>query len=393
MFLGGFLLIFGLVSIIITIFAVLLSAKYFRLLLISAFSICMGIWTLCYYDIMTAFTIPLYSISFMEHMALYLAPIPIIGYMYDLVKRLEKRSWKLSYWALFTIQVLFICVTITLHTLDLVHCAASLPYLLLLIILELLYFFIVLGLNFSKNIKSKNQIKLYLAGIFILVIGIGYDIVSYSSNRYLGYNLFKIKGVSSLAIMLFVLGLIYIFFLDLTENMMKEKERDLLIQSAYSDELTKLHNRRYCSEYMKKAEAEGMRNFAVVCFDVNNLKTVNDTYGHAKGDVLIKDSANLIKNTFQNYGIVGRMGGDEFIAIINVKNNDEIQHLLDLFQQNIKQNNRSTKDFPVSIALGYALGMDENEENAERLYQIADNRMYQNKKAMKLQTKNNSARA
>lgn len=87
------------------------------------------------------------------------------------------------------------------------------------------------------------------------------------------------------------------------------------------------------------------------------------------------------------------MGGDEFIAIINVKNNDEIQHLLDLFQQNIKQNNRSTKDFPVSIALGYALGMDENEENAERLYQIADNRMYQNKKAMKLQTKNNSARA
>lgn len=391
MFLGGFLLVFGLVALVITIFVVLLSPKYFRIILLAAFSICMGIWTLCYYDIMTAFTIPLYSISFMEHMALYLAPIPIIGYMYDLIKRLESRSWKISYWIVFSIQLLFVLVTITLHTFDIVHCAASLPLLLILIVMELVYFFVVLALNFKKSIKSKNQIKLYLAGILILVTGIGYDIISYSSSRYLGCGIPLIKGVSSLAIILFVVGLIYIFFMDITEKMMKEKERDLLIQSAYSDELTKLHNRRYCSEYMKEAEEKGIENYAILCFDVNNLKTVNDTYGHAKGDILIKDSANLIKETFQDYGVVGRMGGDEFIAIINIKSKDEMIHLIEMFKQNIRKNNHSTKDFPVSIAIGYALGIDENAENTEKLYQIADNRMYQNKTEMKKKLRNHPA--
>lgn len=389
MFLGGFLLVFGLIAVIITIFVVVLSPKYFRLFLISAFSICMGIWTLCYYDILTVFTIPLYSIALMEYMALYLAPIFIIGYMYDLVKRLEDKRWALSYWIIFAIQFLFVSVSITLHTLDKVHCAATLPFLLTLIILELVYLFIVLVLNFKKSKKSKMQIKLYFIGILLLVAGIGYDIISYSIIRYLGYEISHIKGISSLTIILFVVDLIYIFFMDLTENIMMEKERNLLIQSAYSDELTKLHNRRYCSEYMKEAEEKGVENLAVVCFDVNNLKTVNDTYGHAKGDILIKDSANIIRETFQNYGVVGRMGGDEFIAIIKVKEKREIQNLLDLFQQNVRKNNHSTKDFPVSIAFGYALGMDENAENTEKLYQIADNRMYQNKKEMKSKLHNN----
>lgn len=383
MLLGVFLLIFGLVAILITMFIVVLSPKYIRLFLISAFSVCMGIWTLCYYDVMTVFTIPLYSSALMEYMALFLAPIFILGYMYDLVKRLENKWWTLSYWVLFVIQILFVSTAITLHTIDKVHCAATLPILLSLIVVELLFVFVVLFLNIQKSAKAKLQIKLYFIGGLILVIGTGCDIISYSSVRYLGHRIFSTKGISSLAIIFFVVDLIYIFFLDLTENIMKEKERDLLIQSAYSDELTKLHNRRYCSEYMKEAEKNGLNNVAVVCFDVNNLKTVNDTYGHAKGDVLIQASANIIRDTFQNHGIVGRMGGDEFIAIININKKEEIGSLLEAFEQNIRENNYSTKDFPVSIALGYALGMDENAANTEKLYQIADKRMYQNKKEMK----------
>ena len=52
---------------------------------------------------------------------------------------------------------------------------------------------------------------------------------------------------------------------------MHEKEREILIHSAYYDELTEIHNRRYCSEYMNKIEESDMQTTAVLCFDVNNL--------------------------------------------------------------------------------------------------------------------------
>lgn len=387
MFLGGFLLVFGMVALLVTIFAVVLSTKYFRLFLIAAFSICMGIWTLCYYDIMTLFTIPLYSVALLEYMSLYLAPIFILGYMYNLVKRLNSKTWQYSYWVIFATQIIFAVVSIGLHTVDKVHCATTLPYLLVLIVIELIYLLVVLAINFKRNTKAKLQTRLYLVGILMLVIGIGYDIVTYSLTRYTGYGIRNLKGISSLAIILFVVDLIYIFFMDLTENMMKEKERELLIKSAYSDELTRLHNRRYCSEYMGKLETKGLDNAAVVCFDVNNLKTINDTYGHASGDILIKSAADVINKTFSEYGVVGRMGGDEFIAILTMKKHTKIQQLIESFEKNICINNETDSGFPVSIAVGYAVESEETTKNIEKLYKIADNRMYQNKKEMKKQLK------
>lgn len=383
MFLGGFLLVFGLIALLITVFVVVMSPKYFRLFLISSFSVCMGIWTLCYYDIMTVFTIPLYSVALLEYMSLYLAPIFMLGYMYDLTRRLDSKGWRWSYWIMFTVYAMFATVSIGLHTVDKVHCASTLPVLLVVIVIEMLYLFVVLLLNAKRSSKARIQTKMYLVGVFMLVAGIGYDIGSYSIMRYLGFEFKHVKGISSLVIILFVVDLIYIFFMDLTENMMKEKERELLIQSAYSDELTKLYNRRYCTEYMAEAEKKGLGDVAVVCFDVNNLKSVNDTYGHAKGDILICDAARLIGDTFNDYGVVGRMGGDEFIAIINVKQDIGMQDLIECFSKNICKNNEKTDDFPVSIAVGYATEQEEATENIEKLYQIADNRMYQNKKEMK----------
>ena len=77
---------------------------------------------------------------------------------------------------------------------------------------------------------------------------------------------------------------------------MHDKEREILIHSAYYDELTEIHNRRYCSEYMDQMEEKDLATTAVLCFDVNNLKTVNDVQGHAMGDLLIIDAANIIKD-------------------------------------------------------------------------------------------------
>ena len=95
---------------------------------------------------------------------------------------------------------------------------------------------------------------------------------------------------------------------------MQEKERDFLLKSAYTDELTQIHNRRYCMEYMTRVKEMENPDYTDFCFDLNNLKTTNDTYGHAQGDILIRSAAEVIVNAFEPHGIVARMGGHSLIV-------------------------------------------------------------------------------
>lgn len=100
-----------------------------------------------------------------------------------------------------------------------------------------------------------------------------------------------------------------------------------------------MYNRHYCSEHMKEMENKQDSDYAVFSFDLNNLKIVNDTYGHVKGDILIKSAAEVIAETFEKYGIVGRMGGDEFIAILLTFQKSKIERMIDEFSSNICKKN------------------------------------------------------
>lgn len=98
-----------------------------------------------------------------------------------------------------------------------------------------------------------------------------------------------------------------------------------LIQSlrsaAITDELTGLYNRRgflRCGTRLLEDVARDRRCARVVYFDLNNLKEVNDTVGHAAGDTLLRDAADLLRDLFPDDGaheIVGRLGGDEFAVL------------------------------------------------------------------------------
>lgn len=380
MFLGSFLVIFGLSTVMITMFAVVFSRKYVRLFCISAFSVCVGLWTLCYYNVVLVYSIPLYSVSLIEYMALYLSPLPLIIYMYENVKKLKNKILKAVYWMLLAIQIIFDVVILTLHTLDMLHCAAVLKYMQVIIICHLVYFTVVL----LMNLKSSHLInRLYLVGMLIIIGCIGYDMISYYCNRYFGCSYLTLKGVSAIGVMIFIFILIVTFYMNLTEKLMRETERTFLIKSAYTDDLTQLYNRRYCAEYMKKINDNNDFDYTVISFDLNNLKTMNDTYGHAKGDILIRSAAEVIADTFEQHGIVGRMGGDEFIAILPTSHKKEVERLIDEFSANISKKNQQENDLNLSISYGYALSCELQEKNIEKLYQMADDRMYENKKEYK----------
>lgn len=379
MFLGCFLFIFGLMTCFVTIFALTFSRKYIRILCISIFSICTGLWTLCYYNVISIFSMPLYSISLLEYLTLYLAPLPLIIYLWQDVARLGKKPFKVCYWILSTIHITATFIMIGLHATDTVHCAATLKYMQILIVCSLLYFIIIELMNIKSSRASD---RLFLVGMLLVAVCVAYDLVGYIFNRYLGGTLLALKGVTAIGLVVFIFVLIGSFYIDLTQKLMQETERNFLIKSAYTDELTQIHNRRYCMEYMNKIKDSESFNYTVICFDLNNLKTVNDTLGHSMGDILIKSAADVIAETFEQYGVVARMGGDEFIAIIETSAEAETNRLMELFQTNIAQKNKEVENLNMSIAYGYA-SCNPKEYNIEKIYQIADNRMYEKKKQMK----------
>jgi len=380
LFFGSFLVIFGLSVCIMTIFAVVFSRKYIRLLCVSIFSFCMGLWTLCYYRVISIYAIPIYSVSLIEYIAFYLAPLPLIVYMYEDVKKLKQKALKVLYWVLLGYDIVSLVVMMTLHTLDIVHLATMMPYMIGIIVSYLIYFLIVIAINFKI---SRTNDRLYLAGMLIIICCTAYDLIGYGSDRYYGSSAFmNIKGMSSIGVMVLIFILFLSFYFNVTQKMMMETERNLLIKSAYTDELTQLHNRRYCMEYMDKIRKEENFDYTVLCFDLNNLKTVNDTYGHAKGDILIKSAAEVLAETFAEHGIVARMGGDEFIAILDTAEEKKTAAFMEQFRQNVNRKNQQIKNLNLSIACGSASGRESNAD-IEKVYQTADDRMYEHKKQMK----------
>lgn len=99
-----------------------------------------------------------------------------------------------------------------------------------------------------------------------------------------------------------------------------EKELEKAKQESKEDFLTKLYNKRALDEFMKIKEAEYKRynrNFAIVMFDIDHFKKVNDTYGHEAGDAVLSAFAKILKKESRTVDIVGRFGGEEFLALLS----------------------------------------------------------------------------
>ena len=99
-----------------------------------------------------------------------------------------------------------------------------------------------------------------------------------------------------------------------------EKELAKSKEESKEDFLTKLYNKRALDEYMQVKEAEFERynrNFSIIMFDLDHFKNVNDTYGHDAGDAVLAAFAKILKNEARTVDIVGRFGGEEFMALLS----------------------------------------------------------------------------
>ena len=174
----------------------------------------------------------------------------------------------------------------------------------------------------------------------------------------------------------------------LLTNNVKDNIRDLN-KLAFADALTKVKNKSaYAAdleELQAQADTEGSQlQFAIGVFDCDNLKKINDMYGHDKGDEYIKAACHAICNTFR-HSPVYRFGGDEFSVILRNEDYQNRDALIRQFEATAASINSSTEIQwkQVHISMGFADYDPQNDFDVNDVMRRADKMMYDNKRLRK----------
>ncbi len=149
---------------------------------------------------------------------------------------------------------------------------------------------------------------------------------------------------------------------------------------GYHDSLTDLYNRTYFEQEMERLDIKRNLPFSIIIGDLNNLKKVNDKYGHDKGDQVIKHTAKVLQSSCRGDDILARWGGDEFGLLLPQTDASTVREVMDRIKA--KMADYSYEVINVDLALGAATKSDSSQD-IDEIFKQADDNMYENKAVIK----------
>ena len=354
--------------------------KRFQLLLyIGLFSVAIACWMIC-----NSRLIEVISDSFtfnvrMEYISMYLAAIFLVMFIAEFMQKTIQKKW-LHGEALFFVLLLLIlsflsesnrihyCKTGFIFQLSVL--AAIIP-----VIVELVIMVRRLHLKAERSV---------LTGIVFFAVSVVLELARYRYNKLSvpEYHL-TLSFVPIGALMLIVL-MLEAFCIVMMKRAVEDMEREKLYEMAYQDVLTNLKNRAWCEKIMQEYE-DSHNPVSIINIDLNYFKHVNDTYGHAKGDELLIHFAEILKAAFPHPACVGRMGGDEFIVILDYETEGELEAKIQNLNKVVTEwNQKTTEDKQISFAFGFASNENDMTRSAWKVYEAADHKMYEYKQKYKM---------
>jgi len=168
---------------------------------------------------------------------------------------------------------------------------------------------------------------------------------------------------------------------DITElKQMEEKLQTLSLM----DELTGIYNRRgffTLVEHQLKLSKRHKKGIFMLYADVDNLKEINDTYGHKEGDMALIDTANILKYNYRESDIIARIGGDEFVVIPVGAAGDKVEIISSRLQKAIEvHNSKTNRVYKLSISAGITYYNPQNPCSIDELLLHGDKAMYEQKR-------------
>lgn len=373
---GVFLLVIGAVGMCLCSFVVVEIYKIKQLMYIFQFALCVGLWTLCNNGIAQLIIGDYVICQTLEFLSIFLAPIPLLLFLQEDDEKDE---------LLHKIATVFICfiqlvcavavVTIGVGLLHFQH-FLSLFHVIMLVTVALIVVMV------SRRIRNGNREKVYvLVGCIMLALGCVIDVSAFYLKKYLNLYNRDIDFLTVIGAVCMVMCLFVSFFASVRERIEISAEHEVLEKLAYHDILTGAINRVRYEEQLDECDENG-EPYAIMYFDLNGLKSINDTCGHARGDCLIKDFSLCLQIVFQGMGDVARLGGDEFAIILPKAGKEEIVAAVKRMQDYIRQHNEEA-DTKLETAFGVAFSVEAADRQARTVNKLADSRMYEMKKKMK----------
>jgi diguanylate cyclase (GGDEF)-like protein/PAS domain S-box-containing protein len=178
---------------------------------------------------------------------------------------------------------------------------------------------------------------------------------------------------------------ILIVLRDITDQKNMEEHLHSL---AVTDDLTGLYNRRgfaLAAEQELRHAFRRKEELTLLFFDIDNLKMINDTFGHFEGDRVVKSAAMALRSIFRESDIVARWGGDEFVVLALDVPSGRVPVLLKRLEKGLDQYNELNADsYALSFSMGIATYDSEKPFNLSEMVRIADKMMYKDKQEKKL---------
>jgi diguanylate cyclase (GGDEF)-like protein len=151
---------------------------------------------------------------------------------------------------------------------------------------------------------------------------------------------------------------------------------------ALTDELTGLYNRRgfwaSATQQLKLAHRNTQEALIFFC-DLDNLKQINDSYGHGEGDRALVRAANALAQTFRNSDVLARLGGDEFAVLASEASGQYQEIILDRLRKNLEKSRASESRYELSLSVGVGRFDPRSSVSLGELVAQADRAMYEQK--------------
>ncbi|MFO7859955.1 MAG: PAS domain S-box protein [Desulfosalsimonas sp.] len=162
---------------------------------------------------------------------------------------------------------------------------------------------------------------------------------------------------------------------DITE---RKKAEEHIRYVSFHDSITGLYNRAYFEEEIKRLDTGRSLPVSFIIGDLNNLKLVNDTFGHEEGDRLLQNISEILRKTCRNEDVIARWGGDEFAVILPATSAAIAGSICSRIKRQAELSNGT------AVAPSIALGFAEKSRAADNIYMVirqAEEQMYENKLA------------
>ena len=177
---------------------------------------------------------------------------------------------------------------------------------------------------------------------------------------------------------------------DMLEQEVRERTKDLeqanqkLDLISKTDELTGLPNRRDMNETIANEVGRVQRTHKPFCFifiDIDHFKNINDTYGHACGDLILKSVAQTVRTLLRKYDVFARYGGEEFLTLLPETDLEGAAVVAERFRKKIEQMTVRYADFTIKVTITLGVSRYDERLGADRSIQMADKALYRGKES------------